>query len=113
MMRYHGDEDSAVAIASQLLNNSTIVLELQRELVDESKKLSDTAAGSFVNDNIEELKQKYEAELQTLEQLRQALIDSDREMKRQLQEEFANEKRKLETLGTQQRQLHRYVGEEV
>jgi hypothetical protein len=113
MMRYHGDEDSAVAIASQLLSKSTIVLELQRELVDESKKLSDTAAGSFVNDNIEDLKTKYEEELHSLDQLRRDLIDSDREMKRQLQQEFADEKRKLETLSLQQRQLQRYVGQEV
>jgi hypothetical protein len=113
MMRYHGDHDSAVAIASQLLNKSTIILDLQRELVDEKKPLVSTAAGSLVNDNIEDLKARYEQELAALEKLRRDLLESDREMKREIQKDWAREQQKLEQARSQQVSLQRKIGNEV
>ena len=113
MMRYHGDHDSAVAIASQLLNKSTIVLDLQRELVDEGKSLNQTTAGSLVSDNVEALKTECREQLRELEQLRKDLLESDREMKRQLQQDWATEKKKLELAQSQQVSLERHVGQEV
>lgn len=56
MSRFHGDRDSAIALVSQLLTKDGVVLELQRELVDHRKHLSDTVAGSYVNENLEDLK---------------------------------------------------------
>jgi hypothetical protein len=113
MMRYYGDEDSALTIASQLLSKSTIILDLQRELVDEGKTLDRTAAGSLVNDNIEDLKAKYEQELADLETLRRSLIESDREMKRQIQKDWEREQEKLEQARAQQVSLRADVGNQV
>lgn len=113
MIRYHGDHDSAVTIASQLLSKSTIVLDLQRELVDEGKTLNQTSAGALVNDNIEELKAEYQRELADLEQLRRDLIAGDREMKRQIQEDWEREKAKLQQLSSEQVSLQRPIAQEV
>lgn len=93
MARYHGDEDSAVTIASQLLQKETVILDLQRELVDRSKKLSQTSAGALVNDDIEELKARHEAELKDLADLKKDLEHAKTEMK--LQQELDAERRKL------------------
>lgn len=107
MLRYRGDHDSAVAIVSQLLKKSTIVLDLQRELVDEGKNLRQTAAGAVVNNSIEE---RFEEQRRELEVLRQSLLDMDREMRRRLQEDWdAQAQRRRE----EQQGLQRYVGDEV
>jgi hypothetical protein len=113
MMRYYGDQDSALTIASQLLSKSTFILDLQRELVDEEKILDRTAAGSLVNDNIEDLKTKYEQELADLEALRKSLVESDREMKRQIQKDWAREQENLERVQAQQVSLRADVGNQV
>lgn len=113
MIRYHGDNDSAVTIASQLLNKSTIVLDLQKELVDQGKTLNQTAAGVFVNDNLEELKAQYQQELADLDKLRKELIEGDREMMRQIQEDWEREKKRLYDATTQQVSLQRPVAQEV
>lgn len=93
MARYHGDKDSAVTIASQLLQKETVILDLQRELVDRGKDLSQTSAGALVNGDIEELKAKYEAELRDLADLKKDLERTKAEMK--LQQELDVERRKL------------------
>lgn len=117
MMRYHGDQDSAVTIISQLLHKETVVLDLQRELVDQGKKLSDTAAGALVNDDIEKVKAKYEQELQDLAQLRSDLMRDSANMKEQMRQEIEVERKKLELLQSQQMKqqaaLQAPIGEEV
>jgi hypothetical protein len=113
MMRYHGDQDSAVTIASQLLQKSTIVLELQRELVDEKKNLDQTSAGAYVNDNIEEMKRAHAKEMADLEQLRRDLLASDREMRKQVQQDLDIEKQRLNQYYQQQVSLQRPIGQEV
>lgn len=117
MMRYHGDHDSAVAIISQLLQKDTVVLDIQRELVDQGKKLSDTTAGTFVHDNFEEVKKRYEKELKDLAQLRADLALDRSNMKLQLQEEIENERAKYERLRLEatrkQEMLDRRIADEV
>lgn len=117
MMRYHGDQDSAVAIVSQLLHKDTVVLDLQREIVDQGKRLSDTAAGALVNDDIEKVKAKYEQELRDLAQLRSDLMRDSADMKLQMRQEIEMERKKLELLQSrqmkQQEALQVPIGEEV
>ena len=84
MMRFHGIKDSAMVIASELMSKQTIVLELQRELVDEGRTLQETAAGCFINENISDLKAQYEKELRDLDELRKQSQESDHTMKRKI-----------------------------
>ena len=111
--RFHGDEDSAQVLASQLLCKDPIVLELQRELVDEGKNLDETVAGSFVSGDLDRLKKKYEQELADLEKLKQELRDSDRKMKRDIQRQMAEEQARLQATYADQVSLQRPVGKEV
>ncbi|KAH7081490.1 P-loop containing nucleoside triphosphate hydrolase protein [Paraphoma chrysanthemicola] len=111
--RFHGDRPSAVSLVSQLLCRDTVVLQLQKELVDEGKQLDDTVAGSYVSNSLEKLKQQYQDELGSLERLKQDLLDHDRAMKRQLQQDWEKESALLRQAQNDQVSLQRAVGTEV
>ncbi|KAL8838118.1 MAG: hypothetical protein Q9170_002259 [Blastenia crenularia] len=113
MTRFYGSRDSATAIASQLLSKNSIVLEIQRELVDEGKNLKDTVAGSFVQEDITEMKARYEREMNDLDALRQTLRDSDRAMRRQIQQDWAREQQRLMTAQEDEERLRRDIAAEV
>jgi hypothetical protein len=113
MSRFHGDRDSAVSLVSQLLCKKPVVLEIQSELNVEKRRLDHTAAGSYVSENMEDLKVKYEEELVALERLKQDLLESDRAMKRQLQKDWDNEIKKLKDVQQEQVNLQRPVDQEV
>ena len=113
MSRFHGDRDSAIALVSQLLCEETIVLDLQRELVDQGKKLDETIAGTYVNDNLEKLKEQYKAELEAVERLKEELQANDRRMKRKIQQDWEEEQARLKHIEQQQVSLKRPVGVEV
>ena len=113
MNRFHGDRDSAIAIASQLISKDTIVLDLQRQLVDDKKQLNETTAGSFVNDNIEDMRKQHEKELAALDKLKLELLEEDRAMKRQIQRDSERQQGRLEQLQQQQVSLQRPVAQEV
>lgn len=102
MTRFYGDRNNAVTVASQLLVKDSVVLALQREMVDERRQLSDTAAGAYVSDAIDRDRAAHEKELRSLEALRQTLRDSDRAMKRQLQLDWERERARLRNDDEQQ-----------
>ena len=85
MARFHGDRDSAIGIASQLISRQSIILELQRELVEEGKTLERTLAGAFVYEDVSEMRARYEQELRDLESLVQTLQTNDRTMRMNVQ----------------------------
>lgn len=111
--RFHGDRPSAVGLVSQLLQKETVVLQIQRELVDEGKQLDDTAAGAYVSNNLDKLKQQYQEELASLERLKQDLLENDRAMKRQIQRDWEAESLRLRQVQNDQVSLQRPVGIEV
>ena len=113
MTRFYGDRDSAVAMASQLLSKQTIVLELQREIVDEKKQLKDTTAGALVNDELAELKAKYQEELKEIEKLKQTLRDDDQVLKLQIQRDYEREQQRLRQAQEDSIILRSNVGNEV
>lgn len=113
MSRFHGDRSSAISLVSQLLCQDNVVLQIQKELVDEGKNLSDTMAGTFVEDDIEKLKKQVQDELASIERLKQELRESDRAMKRQARQNWEKESARLMSLQNQQVSLQRPVGTEV
>lgn len=113
MSRFHGDRPSAVGLVSQLLQKDTVVLQLQKELVSEGKQLEDTAAGAYVSNNLEKLKEKYQQELAALEELKNDLLNNDRAMKRQIQRDWDEYATGLDKVRSDQVSLQRPVGEEV
>lgn len=113
MSRFHGDRDSAISLISQLLCKDEVVLELQKELVDQGKRLDETVAGSYVTDNLDKLKKQYEDELASLERLRKDLLDNERDMKRRIQKDWEAEQARLVQVRQQQEALQRPIGSEV
>ena len=113
MARFYGDRESAIGITSQLMSRQDIVLQLQRELVDEGKTLGQTGAGVFVSNDITEMKAQHEHELRELEKLRQTLRENDRAMKRKVQNDWAREQQRLQMAQEDQERLRRDIAAEV
>ena len=113
MARFYSNRESAIGIASQLMSRQSIVLELQRELVEEGKSLGQTLAGAFVHDDVSEMKAQYEQEIRELDKLRQTLQESDRAMKRQVQNDWAREQERLRTAREDEELLRRDIAAEV
>lgn len=113
MSRFHGDRDSAISLASQLLVKKDCVLDLQREISDQGKTLDQTEAGSYVGESLEKLKAHYEAELASLASLREQLQQHELEMRRQVQRDWEDQKAKLHEAEQQQSMLQNNVAHNV
>jgi flagellar biosynthesis GTPase FlhF len=113
MSRFHGDRDSAISLISQLLCKDDVVLELQKELVDQGKRLDETVAGSYVSDTLDKLKEKYEEELASLERLKRDLLENEQSMKRQIQKDWEAEQARLRQVREEKQALQRPIGSEV
>ena len=100
MVRHHNTIQSAHDIIRRIMENRPVALQIQRELVDQRKDITDTAAGVAVNEELTELIKRHQAELGGLrEEMEQALKERDTEMRQELEEErrkLREERRKLE-----------------
>lgn len=113
MSRFHGDRSSAISLTSQLMIKPAVVLQLQHEMIDESKQLHETAAGSFVDDGLENRREECLREIEKLERLRDDLRENDRAMKREVEEDWARNRARLRDTEEQQVSLRRNVAGEV
>ena len=88
LARHHDTTQSAYDIIRCIMKNQPIVLQIQRELVDEHKDIVDTAAGDAVNKEIKEQIKRHQAEMKAVqEDLLQALKDKDEETRKEMEEE--------------------------
>jgi len=93
MVRHDNTAHSAHDIVRMIMKNRPVVLQIQRELVDEHKDIVDTAAGEAVNRELNEQIKRHRVELRTIqEEMMQALKEKDEETRQELEEET----RKLE-----------------
>ena len=112
MARFYGDEGSAIGIASQLISRQSIMLELQRELVQEGKTLERTNAGAFVHEDISEMRAQHEQELRDLESLVQTLQANDRTMRMKVQNDRTKHQELLQTVKEDEDRLRRDIAAE-
>ncbi|KAF9645063.1 hypothetical protein BDM02DRAFT_3156987 [Thelephora ganbajun] len=88
MVRHHGTEQSTHDVIRQIMNNHPVVLQIQRELVDEHKDITNTAAGEVINAELIEEKKRQEAELKKAqEEMARALRLKEEEARRRMEEE--------------------------
>lgn len=88
--RHYGDAASGQAIVSHLLlNESTVVLDIQREMVEDGLSLDRTAAGMFLQSDQLKLRQSHERKLLDAQE---ALKDALREKDSELAAEFAKQR---------------------
>jgi hypothetical protein len=93
LVRHHDTEQSAHDAIRKIMNNHPVVLQIQRELVDERKDVAKTAAGETLNKDLKEQAERHQADLEkTQEEKARALRQKEEETRRRIQEEA----RKLE-----------------
>ena len=85
MLRHHNTLESAHAIVRHIFKNHPLPLRIQRELVDEHKDISQTAAGKELDRELLELIEKHKAEMAELQQdMAAALAEKDMQTKAEL-----------------------------
>ena len=88
LARHQNTTQSTYDIIRRIMKNQPVVLQIQRELVDEHKDIIDTAAGDAVNKEIKEQIKRHQAEMKAVqEEMLQALKDKDEETRKEMEEE--------------------------
>ena len=77
--RHSGDRESAREIVLSLIDReSKIILDVQRQMIDEGRMLDETTAGKYLRKDLNKLRDKYEKEMEELKQsLKEARQDKD------------------------------------
>ena len=97
MARHHNTVQSAHDIIRTIMDNHPVVLQIQRELVDEGKDIGDTAAGETVNQELKDQISQHQAKLKELrEEMTEALKTKDEEMRQKLEEVNSDLQKKME-----------------
>ena len=88
LARHHNTTQSAHEIIRRIMKNDPAPLLIQQELVDEGKDIKRTSAGEAVNEELNAMIKRHEAEMIALRgEMRQALEEKDEWMKKELEEE--------------------------
>ena len=99
MIRHYNTAQSAHDIIRRIMINRPIVLQIQRELVDEHKDIIDTAAGEAVNQELNKQIRRHQAELKVVqEEMMQALKEKDEETRQELEEETKKLQEQMEKI---------------
>ena len=99
MDRHHNTVQSTYDIIRNIVKNRPVVLQIQRELVDEHKNIADTAAGEAVNRELNEQMERHQTELKSVqEEMMLALGEKDEEARQELEEEKNKLREQLERI---------------
>ena len=99
MVRHHNTAQSAQDIIRMIMKNQPLVLQIQRELVDEHKDIVDTAAGEAVNRELNKQIRRHQAELKEIqEQMMQAMKEKDEETRQEMEEESRKLREQMEKI---------------
>ena len=103
MARFNGNRESALQIILTLVPRQPVTLEIQRELVDDSKELIDTAAGHAVNEELQRLTKKTQEEIARVRaETAEAMEQKDQEMEEVLRLQQENLDRQLDKISRDQ-----------
>ena len=99
MARHQNTEQSAHNIIRMIMKNGPVVLQIQRELVDEKRNIINTAAGEAVNKELKEQIRKHQEERQVAQgQMVQASRDKDERARQEMEEEIRRLREQVEKL---------------
>lgn len=87
MARHHNTEQSAHEVIRRIMTNHPVALQIQLELVDQRKDISDTAAGGAVNAELEKEKKRHEAEVKKAQEEKARILREKEEEARRWREE--------------------------
>jgi len=75
IVKYDGTKESAYSIISQLVDKGTqVVLDIQVQLVEENKKLDETSAGQFIQQELLDARKRFEKDLAEYQESMEAAI---------------------------------------
>ncbi|KAF7789639.1 hypothetical protein EIP86_000585 [Pleurotus ostreatoroseus] len=113
MLRHENTLQSAHAILWHLINNRPQALRIQRELVDEGKDITQTAAGEELDRELAELARKHAEQLAEIQkEMEEALAAKDMETKRELEEVRKELERNMEKIESDRDRISREYQEE-
>ncbi|KAF9781361.1 P-loop containing nucleoside triphosphate hydrolase protein [Thelephora terrestris] len=93
LCRHDDTPESAHAILRTILRNQPVVLQIQRELIDEGKDIAQTGAGVELTREIREVIERFGRDIKELEEcMLKAMKEKDEESRR----EFAEERRTMQ-----------------
>ena len=105
MLRHQNNAESARTIVQSLVEHSARALQMQRELVDEGRRVPDTSAGRDLSTLLHEQEKRHQEEMQKLkEDLRNAGESSGTEMK-YLKEELEKAKKEIKRIKKEEGKL--------
>jgi hypothetical protein len=98
--RHDGSKESAESLMTHFIKeDQQVVLDIQKQLVDEGLKLEETPVGKFVSDGLLEQQKRYEKEFRRLEDdLREAIQSKDESLVSELKREQQKQQGMLEKL---------------
>lgn len=113
MVRHDGSRRAAEAIIHQLINNPPQALRIQRELVDEHKDITQTAAGVELDRELAALREQHKQQLVEIQQeMEEALAAKDLETRKELEEVKDNLQRNIDKIESDRDRLSREYADE-
>jgi len=113
LARFKNTPASAHTLLSELMGKGSVVLDLQRELVDERKRLCETAAGNIVYENVQAIKDDHQQLLEELKKERDSLQSQNDTYRRELMRDQDKQLEMLQKVYSDQARLERRPAEEV
>ena len=99
IVRHHNTVESAHNIIWGIVENDTVALKIQRELVDGQKDIIDTTAGKAIKQGLDAQLRQREVELmEILEGIDRVLEENDEDMRRWLEEEARRQQEWMEVI---------------
>lgn len=98
MVRWEGTDthESALDILRTFMDGTPEILQIQRELVEQDKKLIDTTAGATVNEEVVRLEREYQIEINKIrKEMQEASDQRDEDVKEALEASKQDYERKL------------------
>lgn len=113
MVRHDGTRRAAEAIIRHLVDNPPQVLRIQRELVDEHKDITQTAAGVELDRELAALREQHKQQLVEIQQeMEEAMAAKDLETRKELEEVKDNLQRNIEKIESDRDRLSREYADE-
>ena len=106
MVRHHDTEQSAHDVIRQIMNNHPVVIQIQREIIDEHKDITNTAAGGAINADLAEEMRRHEANVRKAqEEAAQALRRREEEARQRMAEEARRREEEMRRVREEQERV--------
>ncbi|KAL4242322.1 hypothetical protein ABKN59_011953 [Abortiporus biennis] len=113
MVRHYNNMQTAQNIMFMMLNNRPMALQIQKEIIDEKKDISETAAGVELDRELAALAKKHREELASIQKdMEQALKEKDEETRKELEEYRKEVQTSMDSIKNDRERLSKEFSEE-